>query len=243
MSARRPLLRFEDKLAGEKRFLERLADPDDPRFLRNAVLGAIVIHAGLLLLPAPPAPVGEGGEFAPVNGTAVWRALPAPGGEATAVPVSRRAPGGFRLETIPAGFALVPLPHDPVPEPAPDLAPNVLARDPELLLGRPEPPPSASGPVSAADVPEDTEAVAELRVRAEYPEPALSMRAEGTVVLAVEIRADGSVGSIRVTQCSVRNVGFERAAMRAVRQWRYRPATRGGVAVPSRTEVFLEFRR
>jgi len=59
------------------------------------------------------------------------------------------------------------------------------------------------------------------------------------VLMEVVVRADGTVGSARVT----RGLGFgldERAAA-AVRQWRFAAARRAGVPVDVVVEVAMEF--
>jgi TonB family protein len=62
---------------------------------------------------------------------------------------------------------------------------------------------------------------------------------EGTVVLIVLVRADGSVGPANVS------VGLEpsldRSALRAVRQWRFTPALRAGKTVEAVVEVRIRF--
>jgi protein TonB len=57
--------------------------------------------------------------------------------------------------------------------------------------------------------------------------------------MEVVIRADGTVGSARVT----RGLGFglDQRAQEAVRQWRFAPARRQGVPVDVLVEVAMEF--
>jgi len=76
-------------------------------------------------------------------------------------------------------------------------------------------------------------------VKATYTEEARSANITGDVLMEVVVRADGTVGSARVT----RGLGFgldERAAA-AVRQWRFTPARRAGVPVDVAVEVAMEF--
>ena len=64
----------------------------------------------------------------------------------------------------------------------------------------------------------------------EYPRSSLRRREEGTVLVVLEIGADGRVLAARLEESS----GFPRldeAALRGLRAWRFRPATKGGVAV------------
>ena len=69
---------------------------------------------------------------------------------------------------------------------------------------------------------------------------ALRREIEGDVVLEVVVLADGAVGEIRV----VRSLGhgLDAAAVAAMRQWRFHPAQRQGVAVDVVVEVAMEFR-
>jgi protein TonB len=73
-----------------------------------------------------------------------------------------------------------------------------------------------------------------------YTADALRRRIEGDVVLEVVVLASGDVGEIRV----VRGLGYglDQAAVTAMRQWRFHPARRGGLAVDVVVEVAMEFR-
>ncbi|HEV8396651.1 MAG TPA: energy transducer TonB [Vicinamibacterales bacterium] len=76
-------------------------------------------------------------------------------------------------------------------------------------------------------------------VKATYSEEARRANVVGDVLMEVVVRADGTVGSARVT----RGLGFgldERAAA-AVRQWRFAPARRAGEPVDVAVEVAMEF--
>jgi protein TonB len=78
-----------------------------------------------------------------------------------------------------------------------------------------------------------------LRVDAVYPPEALSNRQEGTVVLRVTVDVDGSVRDLEVAQSG--GEALDRAAIDALRQWRFRPAQRGSEAVSARIRVPLRF--
>jgi len=74
--------------------------------------------------------------------------------------------------------------------------------------------------------------------RPEYPLIALRRKAEGTVRLRLLIDAQGAVTKIEV----VRGVDLlTDAAVNGAKRWRYRPATRDGVAVASWIEVGVTF--
>ena len=76
-------------------------------------------------------------------------------------------------------------------------------------------------------------------VKATYSEEARRANITGDVVMEVVVRADGTVGSARVT----RGLGFglDERATAAVREWRFTPARRLGVPVDVIVEVAMEF--
>ena len=95
-----------------------------------------------------------------------------------------------------------------------------------------------SGPVIES---EPFEAARVLR-SAEPPYPLVSRAndEEGTVYLRVSIAPNGRAGEVQVERSS----GFPRldqAAIKAIREWRFAPATRGGQAVVSWVTVPVKF--
>ncbi|MBL8955937.1 MAG: TonB-dependent receptor [Myxococcaceae bacterium] len=76
------------------------------------------------------------------------------------------------------------------------------------------------------------------RVDAVYPPQALEQRLEGTATLKVTIEADGRVGDIDVVESA--GSLLDDAATKAMRQWRFQPATRGGE--PTAAIVRVPFR-
>ncbi len=74
----------------------------------------------------------------------------------------------------------------------------------------------------------------------EYPRAALRAGVAGEVLLLIEVRADGRPGEVSVLSGS-RNRSLDRAAVRAVRQWRFEPALRDGVAVPGTVRQSIRF--
>ncbi|MGJ4730257.1 energy transducer TonB [Luteimonas sp. SDU101] len=77
--------------------------------------------------------------------------------------------------------------------------------------------------------------------RPEYPSAALRAGEEGTVVLRVDVAADGTPSDVQVVGRSGSRE-LDRAAERAVRDWTFRPATRDGKAVASSVQVPVDFR-
>ena len=77
-------------------------------------------------------------------------------------------------------------------------------------------------------------------VRANYTDDARRKAIEGEVVLDIVVRRDGTVGQIRVVRTL--GGGLEQKAIDAVRQWRFTPASRNGVAVDVSVDVSVEFK-
>jgi TonB family protein len=55
------------------------------------------------------------------------------------------------------------------------------------------------------------------------------------------IGADGLVSDVVVLSCSRPGIGFEEQAAAAVRQWRYKPATRNGRPVAVYFSIYVTF--
>ncbi len=87
-----------------------------------------------------------------------------------------------------------------------------------------------------------TEPVLVHRVRPVYPEKAKKRRIEGKVIFQIVIREDGTVGEVKVLKEPAADLGFREAAVAAVKQWRYRPATKDGKPVPVYFTVVVKFR-
>lgn len=77
------------------------------------------------------------------------------------------------------------------------------------------------------------------RVAAVHPAEAPASRQESTTELFVTVEPDGGVGEVEVARSG--GEAFDQAAIEAVRQWRFRPATRGGIPVAARLLVAVRF--
>lgn len=77
-----------------------------------------------------------------------------------------------------------------------------------------------------------------MRVPPVYPEDALRKRIRGLVVLRVLVSETGEPAEIRVEKG---REGLTQAAVQAVRQWRFEPATKGGRPVRTFTTVEIPF--
>ena len=81
-----------------------------------------------------------------------------------------------------------------------------------------------------------------LRTRVEpvYPEVARRSRESGVVILEAVIEADGGVSDLAVLKAT-REPLLDEAALRAVSQWEYQPATKEGKPVPVYLTVTVNF--
>lgn len=74
-----------------------------------------------------------------------------------------------------------------------------------------------------------------------YPPAALRRGDGGTVVVRVEVTADGSPDGVALIQRSGSRA-LDRAAMQAVRRWRFQPALRNGQPVAASLDVPFDFK-
>lgn len=74
-----------------------------------------------------------------------------------------------------------------------------------------------------------------------YPPAALRSGESGTVLVRVEVDANGTPAGVALVQRSGSR-DLDRAAMEAVRKWRFQPAQRDGQAVPASLVIPIDFR-
>ncbi len=125
--------------------------------------------------------------------------------------------------------------EEPAPRAASDERPQLVEEKP-----MPTPVPEAAAPPRPSDGPGRSRRDAGSRRRAgaipvrsaapEYPPAAMRNGDQGTVLVRVEVGADGVPTSVEVAQRSGSR-DLDRAAVNAVRQWRFQPAQRDGQAV------------
>lgn len=159
---------------------------------------------------------------------------------------------------------------EPVPAPKPDPDPLPLPDPPPKPIQRPPPqpqpalkpapaakktpspptaPPASSSPARPGSAPGATPGTSDSKgtrpsyregPQPKYPAESSAAREHGTVYLIVEISAAGRPDSVKLERSS----GFERldrAAMEAVRRWRFNPAVRDGKPVPARVSLPVRF--
>lgn len=113
---------------------------------------------------------------------------------------------------------------------------------PRLVETAPPPPP----PVASAPAPRPAASVATSQPQPistpapKYPARALRGGERGTVMVSAEIDADGVPSSVDVARSSGSRL-LDRAAVDAVRRWRFRPAMADGRPTTGRVQVPISF--
>jgi TonB family protein len=117
-----------------------------------------------------------------------------------------------------------------LPPPGPATVRTVSVRRSPSLLSQMEP----------ISLPEDlSRGLLLQKVPPSYPEQALKAGLQGAVVLQAWIDKDGSIRDLKLVDGSLL---LGQAAVKAVKQWRYKPYVRNGVAVEAQTYVTVNFR-
>jgi TonB family protein len=100
--------------------------------------------------------------------------------------------------------------------------------------------PSLLSQLEPVNLPEDlSQGLLLQKVPPSYPEQALKAGLQGAVVLQAWIGRDGSIRDLKLIDGSFL---LGQAAVKAVKQWRYKPYLRNGVAVEAETYVTVDFR-
>lgn len=140
---------------------------------------------------------------------------------------------------VPPAALVTPAPQVLLPEP---VAPQVA----QVEVARPAPTAQQPAPVPPAPAPRGPENLGEISARMisanppRYPMDSRRAREQGTVVLSVLLSTDGRVSDIDIARSS----GFprlDRAALDAVRNWRWSPVMRDGNPVMARGVVTIPF--
>ena len=77
--------------------------------------------------------------------------------------------------------------------------------------------------------------------RPNYTPEAMRAKVQGPVKMEIVVRADGTVGEVRVVRSLDRVFGLDDAAVKAAKEMRFTPAMRDGVAVPVLVSTEMEF--
>jgi protein TonB len=78
-------------------------------------------------------------------------------------------------------------------------------------------------------------------IKPSYTGEAMRARIQGAVMMEAVVMPDGSVGRIHITRSLDSAFGLDQEAVRTVKQWRFRPGTRLGQAVPVLVVIELAF--
>jgi protein TonB len=187
--------------------------------------------------PAPPAPAPPA---APEPPSATAETPPEP---AAAEPEPTPPPPPIAIEPTPQ-----PLPKPPPAKPVPPRHhPAAPSRNTAPALSEPTSSPPAEPQVAtltppAAPIlpPQPISGLATNR-KPDYPLTARQGGQQGRVVLRVEVSAAGAPTSVTVVFSSGYTL-LDKAALAAVAQWRFHPATQGGMPVSGVRDLPIEFR-
>jgi protein TonB len=215
-----------------------------PRRWRSSVPVSIAAH-GVVFAAIVIVPLAATGAVPTPASIMVFSVMPpAP---LPALPAAPRIAAPAPASTVPLGA-----PPEIVTTPVPTTSDTVTAPSAVLTFGRRDGTPVFDGggsPVTLAvpDPPPVTPVritslmqtpVKTVDVAPAYPPMARAAKVSGVVILEAVIGVDGRVSEVRV----LRSVAWlDRAALDAVRQWRYSPTILNGVAVPVILTVTVTF--
>ncbi len=113
---------------------------------------------------------------------------------------------------------------------------------PNCEKDRPDGSGAAKAPQEAPDIPIDVMPKLVSNPAPSYPEEARLRREEGTVFVKALVGADGQVAQVAVDETKPAPAALTRAALDAVKQWRFEPATAKGKPVEVWIAVPVRFR-
>src|SRR4051812_30053345 len=79
------------------------------------------------------------------------------------------------------------------------------------------------------------------QVKAEYTAEARQNRIEGKVGLDTVVLADGTIGDVKVAESLDTIYGLDENAVKAMKQWVFKPGMKDGKAVAVRVRVMMNF--
>jgi periplasmic protein TonB len=86
-----------------------------------------------------------------------------------------------------------------------------------------------------------TQPVVVKSVKPEYTAAAKEAGIQGDVTLDVVVLEDGSVGDVKVTQSLDAEHGLDDQAVKAAKQWQFKPGTKNGKPVPVHVDMVMTF--
>lgn len=139
-------------------------------------------------------------------------------------------PAPAEQAVLPVTVAPAPIVQAPVPAPAP------IAVAPPPAVNVPAPPAASAAPVTPPDFNADY-----LKNPApRYPVESRRMHEQGTVTVKVLVTAEGAVQELKLAESSGHS-RLDKAALAAVRSWRFAPAKQAGKAVSAWVIVPIPF--
>lgn len=81
-----------------------------------------------------------------------------------------------------------------------------------------------------------------LQVQPQYTSDAMRAKVQGSVTLEAVVKADGSVGRVRVVKSLDKTFGLDEEAVKAAQKWLFRPGTYQGKPADVIVTLILEFR-
>ena len=78
-------------------------------------------------------------------------------------------------------------------------------------------------------------------IKPQYTPEAMANRIEGTVGLSAVVLADGKVGEVKVIRSLDSVHGLDESAVKAMKQWEFKPGTKDGKPVAVRLSIDMAF--
>ena len=207
---------------------------EDRKVMRIAVAAAIVIHAVLLLITFPKM---ASGPVMPAEKPKIY----------VVQQVRFKPPPPKQQQEIPKPKAMkVPIP-DPTPdEPEPirlpdEIQPEVDLPNTDVVFDIPEGPPPSPEPEGPIQVGGDVLAPTKINApQPQYTEIARKARVQGVVIVQAIIDKQGNVTNVKILKGLP--MGLGEAAVDAIKQWRFKPATLNGKPVAVYYNLTVNFR-
>lgn len=134
-----------------------------------------------------------------------------------------------------------PLPKPKTPLPKAPPSEHAVHQDDTPVPAQPAPEPQKQAePAQAAVTPPSADASQLNNPAPTYPAASRKLHEEGVVLLEILVKADGSLGEMRLKKSSGYN-RLDDSAMRAVKNWHFLPAKRGGEPIDFWYELPIEF--
>lgn len=198
-----------------------------------------VLRLGGLVQLAPKPPASP----PPASARALAPAQALPASKTDSASVAARKPRERAIERAPAPASVVAAPTPVVAEAPITPAPSAASAPSSALMAAAAPTPAptlASSPAQPIEVLSHKPSFRQPPQPPHYPAQARRRNQQGTVLLEVRLDERGQQRGLAVLRSSG-IASLDRAALEAVAAWRFNPQQQGGVAVPSRVQIPIEF--